>query len=226
MAITRAVRASSTTQTRAEMKKILTEIQSGEFAQQWIGGEQEPAARSFWQCAKRSRTSRSNRSARAAQDDAVPEEEKGSRRTAGLVARNVRAVPVRHGLNEIMRIHLRHHVARRHAGRSRQLSRPTTRSWSLPTSWTSWGSTILRAAGPGRIRRTRNSSRAPKTCSLKHARLTAFGATRFAKNPRGGRRERQRADRSGNAGGFDLRQELGSARSPRSRDHRRRESRS
>ena len=58
----------------------------------------------------------------------------------------------------------------------------TTRSWSLPTNWTNWGSTTLRAAGRGRIRRTRTSSPARSELKLKHARLTAFGATRFAKN--------------------------------------------
>ena len=36
MATTPAARASSTQQTRAEMKKILAEVQSGQFAKEWI----------------------------------------------------------------------------------------------------------------------------------------------------------------------------------------------
>ena len=44
-------------------------------------------------------------------------------------------------------------------------------------------STISKAAGPAPTPRTRNSSRAPANSHLNHARLTAFGSTRFAKNP-------------------------------------------
>ena len=39
-------------ETRKEMKKILSEIQSGEFARQWIGGKQEPDATSSSPCAR------------------------------------------------------------------------------------------------------------------------------------------------------------------------------
>ncbi len=48
-------------QTREEMKKILAEIQSGEFAKDWIDGEQDAAGRTSWRCGKRSATSRSRR---------------------------------------------------------------------------------------------------------------------------------------------------------------------
>ena len=46
----------------------------------------------------------------------------------------------------------------------------------------SWVSIILRADGRTPIPRTRSSSSARKSLKLKHARLTAFGSTRFAKN--------------------------------------------
>ena len=49
-------------QTRAEMKKILAEIQSGEFANQWMR-RTEPAARTSWPCAKPPATSPSKWSA-------------------------------------------------------------------------------------------------------------------------------------------------------------------
>ena len=68
-------------QTRAEMKKILAEIQSGEFARQWIdenktGPQELPGhARSRAQSADR------KGGPRAARDDDVPEEEERSRRT-------------------------------------------------------------------------------------------------------------------------------------------------
>ena len=41
----------------------------------------------------------------------------------------------------------------------------------------------LRAAGRAAIRKTRSSSSAPKDLTLHHSRLTAFGSTRFARNP-------------------------------------------
>ena len=47
----------------------------------------------------------------------------------------------------------------------------------------SWASTTSRAAGRAPIPRTRSSSAAPRELKLKHAKLTAFGSTRFAKNP-------------------------------------------
>ena len=50
-----------------------------------------------------------------------------------------------------------------------------------------------------------------KSIQFKHARLTAFGATRMARNPVEEDVERQRADRSGYAGGVHLRQDLGTA---------------
>ena len=50
-------------QTRAEMKKILAEIQSGEFAKAMDRTRTRPAARSSWPCARPPATSRSKRSA-------------------------------------------------------------------------------------------------------------------------------------------------------------------
>ena len=70
-------------QTRAEMKKILTEIQSGEFARQWID-ENKTGRKKFLamrEAAQRS-ADREGRP-RAARDDDVPQEEERSRSTAG-----------------------------------------------------------------------------------------------------------------------------------------------
>ena len=70
-------------QTRAEMKKILAEIQSGEFARQWIeenksGPQEVPGhARSGAKSARR------KGGPRAARNDDLPEKEEGSRGTAG-----------------------------------------------------------------------------------------------------------------------------------------------
>ena len=60
-----------------------------------------------------------------------------------------------------------------------------------------------------------------KDVQLKHARLTAFGATRMARNTRRRRPQRERAGGGRHAGGLHLRQELGSACSPRPEHHRR-----
>ena len=51
-----------TDETREEMKKILSEIQSGEFARQWMA-KTKPAATSSSPCAQRSTINRSKRSA-------------------------------------------------------------------------------------------------------------------------------------------------------------------
>ena len=50
-----------------------------------------------------------------------------------------------------------------------------------------------------------------KELKLHHAKLTAFGATRFAKNPVDEDRNVPALLARGHAGGFDLRQELGAA---------------
>ena len=63
-----------------------------------------------------------------------------------------------------------------------------------------------------------------KDLKLHHAKLTAFGATRFAKNPVEQDRNVRGAAGRGYAGGFDLRQELGAAHQARAGHHRRRKS--
>ncbi len=47
----------------------------------------------------------------------------------------------------------------------------------------SWASTTLRAAGPVQSQGQRVFRARAASLQLKHARLTAFGSTRFAKNP-------------------------------------------
>ena len=71
-------------QTRAEMKKILAEIQSGEFAKQWID-ENKTGRKNFLAMreAAQTRPDRKRRR-RAARHDDVPQEEKGSRRTRSV----------------------------------------------------------------------------------------------------------------------------------------------
>ena len=59
------------------------------------------------------------------------------------------------------------------------------------------------------------------SCNLKHAKLTAFGSTRFAKNPVEEDRNVRGAGRGRHAGRLDLRQDLGPARQARPRHHRR-----
>ena len=75
------------------------------------------------------------------------------------------------------------------------------------------GIDYIEGGWPGvQSRRTRSSSRAPRDLKLKHARLTAFGSTRFAKQPGRGGPQRPRAGRSRHAGRLHLRQDLGPAR--------------
>ena len=79
-------------QTRAEMKKILSEIQSGEFARNWIA-ENKSGRQKFLAHARSGAEPEDRAGGRgAAQDDAVPEKEKRSRSTGGL--RNPPARPV------------------------------------------------------------------------------------------------------------------------------------
>ena len=69
-------------QTRAEMKKILSEIQSGEFARQWID-ENKTGRKKFLAMREAARNQPIEKvGARAARDDDVPQEEERSRRTA------------------------------------------------------------------------------------------------------------------------------------------------
>jgi ketol-acid reductoisomerase len=72
-------------QTRAEMKKILGEIQSGEFAKEWIE-ENKTGRKNFLAMREAARHQPVETvGKRTARDDAVPQEEEGSRRAAGSV---------------------------------------------------------------------------------------------------------------------------------------------
>ena len=77
-------------QTRAEMKKILSEIQSGEFAREWI--DENKTGRKKFLAMREARAESADREGRrgAAQDDDVPQEEKGSRRPEARNGRRVR----------------------------------------------------------------------------------------------------------------------------------------
>ena len=68
-------------QTRAEMKKILAEIQSGEFARTVDRREQDRPPQVPGHARSRPNQTRSKRRRRAPRHDAVPEKEEGSRRT-------------------------------------------------------------------------------------------------------------------------------------------------
>ena len=97
-----------TEQTRAEMKKILSEIQSGQFAREWMA-ENKDGRKKFLAMREAQRASAHRNGRRGiAQDDDFLKKKKGSRRTR----------PPR---NSYAHLHLRHHAARRHSGRSRQL---------------------------------------------------------------------------------------------------------
>ena len=76
----------------------------------------------------------------------------------------------------------------------------------------SWASTTLKAAGPARNPKDKDSSPAPTELNLQHAKLTAFGSTRFAKNPVDEDRNVRALVEAGHAGRLHLRQELGSSR--------------
>ena len=68
-------------QTREEMKKILSEIQSGQFAREWIA-ENKTGRHKFLRLREAARDSADRKSRpRASRDDAVPQKEKGGRRT-------------------------------------------------------------------------------------------------------------------------------------------------
>ena len=70
-------------QTRAEMKKILAEIQSGEFARQWID-ENKTGRKKFLAMREAARNQPiENVGSELREMMTVPQEEKGSRSTAG-----------------------------------------------------------------------------------------------------------------------------------------------
>ena len=93
---------------------------------------------------------------------------------------------------------------------------PWTTSFSLRRSLTNWVSIMWRGAGRGRIRRTRSSSRAASELNLAHAKLTAFGSTRFARNPVEEDRNVRALVEAGTPVSFHFRQVLGSACEARS----------
>ena len=73
-----------TQQTREDMKKILAEVQSGQFAKEWMDENKSGGRKKF--LAMREEGAHSQLETVGAElraDDDVPEEEKGSRRTAG-----------------------------------------------------------------------------------------------------------------------------------------------
>ena len=101
-------------QTRAEMKKILSEIQSGQFAREWIE-ENKTGRKNFLAMREAAQGSAHRaRGPRAARDDDVPEKEEGGGRAAGAGGGGIDQVVYADS-------HLRYHTPRRHAGRSRLL---------------------------------------------------------------------------------------------------------
>ena len=88
------------------------------------------------------------------------------------------------------------------------------------------GIDYIEGGWPGSNPKDKDFFERARDLKLKHARLTAFGATRFAKNPCEEDRNVDGADRRRNAGHLHLRQELGPPRPPRSRHHRERKSHS
>ena len=71
-------------QTRAEMKKILSEIQSGEFARQWIAENKTGRHKFLAMREAAHEPADRKRGPRAARDDDLPQEEEGSRRTRSI----------------------------------------------------------------------------------------------------------------------------------------------
>ena len=77
-------------ETRKEMKKILSEIQSGEFARTWLN-ENRTGRKNFSPCAKKRKISRLRKSALTSLDDDVSEEAEGRRRPAGNGSERVKS---------------------------------------------------------------------------------------------------------------------------------------
>jgi len=57
-----------------------------------------------------------------------------------------------------------------------------TTSWSLHRNWTSWASDYIEGGWPGSNPKDKEFFERARDLHLKHARLAAFGSTRFAKN--------------------------------------------
>ncbi len=77
---------------------------------------------------------------------------------------------------------IRHHPPRRHAGRGRLLSRWTTSSL-IAQKLDELGIDYIEGGWPGSNPKDKEFFARARDLKLKHAKLTAFGSTRFAKNP-------------------------------------------
>ena len=188
-------------QTRAEMKKILCGDSVRRIrASDWIGREQEPAARSSWPCAKGQENQPIEKvGAELRKMMTVPEKEKGSRRT-GRYVDSICAV-------------FTFDTTLRDGTQGEAVSFSADDKILVAHKLDELGIDYIEGGWPGSNPKDKEFLRPRQaTCKLKHARLVAFGATRFARNTVEEGRQRQRADRGRNAGGVDFRQELGSAR--------------
>ena len=144
-------------QTRAEMKKILREIQSGQFAREWIK-ENKTGRNKFLAMREAAQGSTGRTSGpRATRDDdilekeerkpACREEQAGSGHQVVLCASRL-SIP-RSGT----------------ARKAKPSHSPSMTNWSSRKSWTSWVSITLRADGPTPIPRTRSSFNGPRLSS-------------------------------------------------------------
>ena len=205
-----------TTETRKEMKKILSEIQSGQFAREWI--DENKTGRHKFLAMRRSGAGAADRARRhrAARDDDVPQRKR--RRPAYRKSKKPPRSP-----SSTMRIQT-FDTTLRDGTQGEAVSFSVDDKIIIAQKLDELGIDYIEGGWPGFQSQGQGVFQARAGLKLKHARLTAFGSTRFAKNAVDQDPQRARAAGRRNAGDLHLRQELGSARPPRARHRRRGES--
>ena len=163
-------------QTRAEMKKILSEIQSGEFATQLDRGKQE-RPQELPAHAREAQNQKIETGGRgAAQDDAVPQKEERSRSTSGLVR------PLRPVGGPYMRV-FTFDTTLRDGTQGEAVSLSADDKVLVAHKLDELGIDYIEGGWPGSNPKDKEFFARAKSIAFKHARLTAFGATRMARNP-------------------------------------------
>ena len=165
-------------QTRAEMKKILSEIQSGEFARNWIA-ENKAGRKKFLAMREAGRDLPIETvGPRTARDDDVPEtQEKRSRRTGRTSRFRVR--PFTKGSMRISTFD----TTLRDGTQGESVSFSVEDKILIAQRLDELGIDYIEGGWPGSNPKDKEFFETARSVEFKHARLVAFGSTRFARNP-------------------------------------------
>ena len=203
-------------QTRAEMKKILSEIQSGEFARQWID-ENKTGRHKFLAMREAARNQPVETGGpRAPRNDDLPQKEERSRR-----ARSDSTVA--YGPATCSQVSMKistFDTTLRDGTQGEAVSFSVDDKLIIAQKLDELGIDYIEGGWPGSNPKDKEffSARGRAATQARQAHRLRLHALR--QEPRGGRPQRACPDRGRHAGGLHLRQDLGPARQTRARHHR------